>query len=404
MPVGTITLICGTLCSGKTTLACSICEQHGAVLLSCDKVMRGLHPVDAGFDYEAELKRIKADLLTRAFLLVREGKDTVLDWGFWSKTERSELHLLLLESCIPQKWIVLSPSPEEWARNIAKRNRLVQEHGADEYYIDEGLLRKAESRFEPVSAEELSMLNGESTIMQNTLTKEVYIVPSQCDSTSRLGIPNTFDLLMDIATEHADLLGIGPAYLMRENRFWLTVRARAVFHRRPALTERVTLSTWPEVPEKHRCLRDYTIKAGEELLIEGKSEWVILDRKTGRLLNVASVYPQGLELREDVVLPDRPDRISEDFSGAETLGVYTVRSTDIDLGGHMNNAAYISAFASLFTTEEWNRMSIREIDAVYRTQCFEKEELTALRIKRDDCSDICFQKPDGTIAFLLRYR
>lgn len=241
-------------------------------------------------------------------------------------------------------------------------------------------------------------------MMENTLTKEVYIVPSQCDSTSRLGIPNTFALLMDIATEHADLLGIGPAYLMREDRFWLTVRARAVFHRRPALTERVTLSTWPEVPEKHRCLRDYTLKAGEELLIEGKSEWVILDRKTGRLLNVASVYPQGLELREDVVLPDRPERISEDFSDAETLGVYIVRSTDIDLGGHMNNAAYISAFASLFSTDEWNSMSIREIDAVYRAQCFEKEELTALRVRKEDCFDVCFRKPDGTIAFLLRYR
>ena len=404
MLVGTVTLICGKLCSGKTTLARSICEQHGAVLLSCDKVMRSLHPVDAGFDYDAELKQVKADLLDRAFLLVREGKDVVLDWGFWSKKERSELHLLMLKSGIPQKWIVLSPSPEERTRSITERNRLIREHGADEYYIDEGLLRKAESRFEPVTSEELRILYGESIMMENTLTKEVYIVPSQCDSTSRLGIPNTFALLMDIATEHADLLGIGPAYLMREDRFWLTVRARAVFHRRPALTERVTLSTWPEVPEKHRCLRDYTLKAGEELLIEGKSEWVILDRKTGRLLNVASVYPQGLELREDVVLPDRPERISEDFSDAETLGVYIVRSTDIDLGGHMNNAAYISAFASLFSTDEWNSMSIREIDAVYRAQCFEKEELTALRVRKEDCFDVCFRKPDGTIAFLLRYR
>ena len=96
--------------------------------------------------------------------------------------------------------------------------------------------------------------------------------------------------------------------------------------------------------------------------------------------------------------------MAEDFSDAEALGVYMVRSTDIDLGGHMNNAAYISAFASLFSTDEWNSMSIREIDAVYRAQCFEKEELTALRVRKEDCFDVCFRKPDGTIAFLLRYR
>ena len=59
--------------------------------------------------------------------------------------------------------------------------------------------------------------------MENTLTKTFHVVPSQCDSTARLGIPNTFSMLMDVATEHADHLGIGPAYLFRENRFWLTV-------------------------------------------------------------------------------------------------------------------------------------------------------------------------------------
>ena len=240
--------------------------------------------------------------------------------------------------------------------------------------------------------------------MENTLTKTFPIVPSQCDSTARLGIPNAFSMLMDVATEHADLLGIGPAYLMREDRFWLTVRAKARFHRRPALTEQVRLATWPEPPDRHRCLRDYALTCGDELLVEGKAEWVILDRKTGRLLNVAEIYPEGLVLREDVVLPERFSRIPEDFTGSEPLGTYTVLSTDIDLGGHMNNAAYIHAFATLFSTEEWNRENITELEAVYRAQCFEGEILTVRRLRREDCTDVRFDKPDGSAALLIRYR
>lgn len=239
--------------------------------------------------------------------------------------------------------------------------------------------------------------------MENTLTKTFHVVPSQCDSTARLGIPNTFSMLMDVATEHADHLGIGPAYLFRENRFWLTVRAKAVFHRRPSLTETVELSTWPEAPEKYRCYRDFTLKNGDELLVEGKSEWVILDRKTGRLLNVADVYPEGLVLREDVILPERFHHISEDFSSAETIGTYKVLSTDIDLGGHMNNAAYIHAFATLFSTEEWNKLDIREMEAVYRAQCFEGEVLTVRRNVLEGASEVLFEKPDGTAAFLMRF-
>ena len=240
--------------------------------------------------------------------------------------------------------------------------------------------------------------------MENTLIKSFSIVPSQCDSTAKLGIPNAFSMLMDVATEHADLLGIGPSYLMREDRFWLTVRAKARFHRRPALTERVQLATWPEPPDRHRCLRDYALTCGDELLVEGKAEWVILDRKTGRLLNVAEIYPEGLVLREDVVLPERFSRIPEDFTGSEPLGTYTVLSTDIDLGGHMNNAAYIHAFATLFSTKEWGEMEIRELEAVYRAQCFEGETLAVRKLRREDCTDVRFDKPDGSAALLIRYR
>ena len=60
-----VTLICGILCTGKTTLAGRICDKTGAVLLSCDALMLALFPEDnLGAEYETYAARAKEYLLT----------------------------------------------------------------------------------------------------------------------------------------------------------------------------------------------------------------------------------------------------------------------------------------------------------------------------------------------------
>ena len=45
--------------------------------------------------------------------------------------------------------------------------------------------------------------------MENRFGKEITILPSLCDSAALLGIPDTFGLFMDVASEHAAALGCG---------------------------------------------------------------------------------------------------------------------------------------------------------------------------------------------------
>ena len=53
-------------------------------------------------------------------------------------------------------------SPEQLRRNIAARNARVRSGEGGAYFVDEGLLRKMEARFEPPGAEETDrVLRGE---------------------------------------------------------------------------------------------------------------------------------------------------------------------------------------------------------------------------------------------------
>jgi len=238
--------------------------------------------------------------------------------------------------------------------------------------------------------------------MENIYSRALTILPSMADSTARLGVTETFALFMDAASEHAETLGSGLAAMARRGLFWLTVKTRVRFYRRPGIMEDVTVSTWPETPSGYRCNRDYTLKKGEELLAAGKTEWAILVVKTGRMFSPAEVYPPELQLLEPPVWEDRFTRMDLDFSGAEELGRYTVASTDIDLGGHMNNAAYVGMLERLFSTAEWNALPMKELEILFRSPCYEGEDLRVLRRVSGEAAEYCALKEDGKPAMLAR--
>lgn len=238
--------------------------------------------------------------------------------------------------------------------------------------------------------------------MEAVFERTADVPSSMCDHTGRLGMADTFNLFMDLATVHALQMGCGWRHMMPKGLFWLTVKTKVVFgpvETRPPMGDEVVLRTWPEAPDKMRCVRDYQLDWGGRTVISGKTEWAILDMGTQRLVPVADVYPEGLAFDREPACPTPFVRVVDDFAGVEPYARYTVRSTDIDLGGHMNNVAYVRAVLGSFSVDEQRAIDIREIDAIFRNQCFEGDELALQRRETADGYDIRLSK-DGKVVFL----
>lgn len=237
--------------------------------------------------------------------------------------------------------------------------------------------------------------------MENRFTKEIVILPSLCDSAGKLGIPDTFALFMDIASEHADALGCGIGALGKKDLFWLTVRTRVRFFRRPALMERAVLSTWPEAPGRLRAERDYRLEQEGELLAAGRTEWAVLDQRTGRLISPGKVYPAGLDFFPERVWDEPFTRMPDE--PLPEYARYAVRSVDMDLGRHMNNIAYLRSLAGTFPAAEWQGLGIRELEIAYRTSCHEGDTLIWQRRTEGDGSfTFRAELEDGRIAVQAR--
>ncbi len=167
------------------------------------------------------------------------------------------------------------------------------------------------------------------------------ITPSLCDFDGKLSIPDCFSVFQDIAADHAERLGVGADAMFNRGLFWLTVKTKIHFLRRPAMPETVTVSTRPLAPEKVRSIREYRLTAGDELLAEGKTEWTVIETASGKIHPMADVFDPALELGREAGYTAPFCRIGPRFAPEERLGTYTVRSVDIDFGGHMNNVAYV---------------------------------------------------------------
>ena len=242
--------------------------------------------------------------------------------------------------------------------------------------------------------------------MERKHTRELRIPLSLCGADARLSLWGAFSLCMDLAAEHAQDIGVGMADMQKKDLFWLTVRTRLHFFRRPALMERVTASTWPEKPGAARCNRDYELTAAGETLLQGKTEWTVMNTASGRIQPAKGIYPAELTalLGDETVWTEPFARISEDFSAGERVGEYVVRSTDVDLGGHMNNAAYPRALFSLFGGEELAARDYSDVELNFRSPSFEGEVLTVLSRSGEAAADLGMFGPDGKAVLLARLR
>ena len=234
--------------------------------------------------------------------------------------------------------------------------------------------------------------------MNNKLIKTQTVPVSMCDNKALLAIPSIFSVFMDIACEHSNQMNLGANKMAEKDLIWITVRTKIEILRRPDMLSEISVSTWPEKPGSLRCNRYYTIYGENGLMITGKSEWAMLNTRTGKLARIADNYPSDFQHLTDTVCDDPFTHVSRDISDFDLLGEYTVTSRDIDLAQHMNNTAYIDMIFSFFSCREIEKMNIKSVEISFRSPCYESEKLICRYKKSETGMEICVIKGDGTVA------
>ena len=150
-------LICGKICSGKSTYAEQLRVQNNAVLLSTDEITLALFGQHCGDKHDDYVERTQNYLFNKSLEFVEVGINVILDWGFWMKEERDYAREFYNSRNIECEFHYVDISDETWKARLHKRNSEVLAEKTSAYYIDNNLVEKFASIFEEPSADEIDV-------------------------------------------------------------------------------------------------------------------------------------------------------------------------------------------------------------------------------------------------------
>ncbi len=152
-----VILICGRICSGKSTYAQRIRKKHNAVLLSVDEIMLSIFGQYVGEKHDEYCENIQHYLFDKSLELIETGINVILDWGFWQKDEREYAKNFYKDRSIDCELHYIDVPDSVWKERIKGRNNAIAEGRAKVYYVDENLAAKFGAMFELPDNEEIDV-------------------------------------------------------------------------------------------------------------------------------------------------------------------------------------------------------------------------------------------------------
>ncbi|NNL64937.1 MAG: AAA family ATPase [Myxococcales bacterium] len=152
---GSLLLMCGTVGSGKSTVARRFAEAGQGIPIASDRLRKrlaGLDPTDrtgAGVDqglYDPDhTRRVYREMLARAAPVVESGRAAILDASFATREQRSLARSWAAEQGVPARLIEVRCARERARERLATRSRV----GRDPSDAGPDFLAVSEARFEP---------------------------------------------------------------------------------------------------------------------------------------------------------------------------------------------------------------------------------------------------------------
>ncbi|GHV37179.1 acyl-ACP thioesterase [Bacteroidia bacterium] len=171
---------------------------------------------------------------------------------------------------------------------------------------------------------------------------EYFVVRShEIDPVERITFTAFVGLLQDVATTHANLLGVGFDTLRKENFFWAISRMYYQIERLPKWREKFSITTWHKCYQGVMSIRDFLVKdESGNVIVRATSSWIIVDlderhiKRSEQVCGDLCLHPENAIERTamKVLVPNTLEMNKE--------GEIVPRFSNIDMNRHVNNVNY----------------------------------------------------------------
>jgi medium-chain acyl-[acyl-carrier-protein] hydrolase len=216
-------------------------------------------------------------------------------------------------------------------------------------------------------------------------------------------ISSLFNILIEAAWAHAQVMDWGYDSLKSNNLFWVLSRMYFQVEKYPAWQDLITLNTWSAGTDGMYAYREYILENDKgEVILRASSAWLILDMETRKIFRL-SEFRDTFPKRIDSNACRNPKRIKPDVHPTQ-LVYFPVLFSELDINKHFNSVKYVERVLDDFGIDFLNSHEPAELEvnylkegqagdriAVTRTQLSESESLNCL-IRESDGADLCVMR------------
>lgn len=201
--------------------------------------------------------------------------------------------------------------------------------------------------------------------MQNIFTETMFLSAAEVNAEGELSLPLLTQKIIDVATAHANSLGIGNPSMELMGCGWVLSRLAVEMDRWPGVNETYSISTWVESWNRHFSVRNFRVAdAKGNPLGHASSVWMVLNYRTHENAGLSHLSLAADMISGEGVPIAKPGRphIGDD---AQTQREYRFKYCDLDFYRHVNTVRYIELLLNSFGLEMMDEWQIARIDLAF---------------------------------------
>ena len=230
----------------------------------------------------------------------------------------------------------------------------------------------------------------------NKLVEKITFYNSYFDLNDNLSTKSILNIFQDVASLHAEDLGVGYLAMLEKNLYWVLIRIKLDILKMPEINQTVIVETWPHEKGKVDFDRDLKIlsQSGETLVV-ATSKWCVIDAEKRTLQRTDNIDYNG-KCCSDVIYKQGAQKIFLPKNEFVFKFDYIVQYSDIDHNKHMNNTNYANLVFNAVENKHFTHFEIN-----FNNECVLNDKIQVYTVK-DECFEYVVGKVEDKIAFVSK--
>ena len=219
------------------------------------------------------------------------------------------------------------------------------------------------------------------------------------DQNKEITLTSISEYLQEVAGDHANTMGFGYRQVVLEQMVWILGGIKIEVERYPLWEEEVTIKTWVVENKRFVSRRDFQwLDQKGNILLNASTNWILFHTERRRPVAIDSMNFEVRLHPEQNATSSEVSNIRAKFEDSEN-SQYTVRYSDLDMVGHMNNTKYIQLLLDHYSPDFHNNHKVKSLDINFKNEARYGDILELRKNRVDLNSDLIElkRKEDGKV-------